>query len=336
MSFPNCLKGLQQYRSNSNTDQTALHTLDSVLLIDEVEKDLHSKDDYLDVLHHILDSQPEIEEYAKSFVIPSPGDWPTWYQQKKIICEWNNSQPEALLSLMPEIGPFHVHLNSCEDVVMKYHFVFEYLCKNVFGNYYILAKKPKPWRISLCIVVALTGWLHIRESITAAFGACKDPEFLVIFHLLDELVPLVFYQYPVIFRGGNLQLYKVAMFRLCLMFISMSRRHYNKASLSWLSDLHYQAKYHPELYNFRANNLSLITEKKVEIYHSVLRRHISVYDKPSKIQETARVLNATSYKSEFVDGYVKSYHRAYTEKDMALIAGIVQYINAQYNMDTVQ
>ena len=25
-----------------------------------------------------------------------------------------------------------------------------------------------------------------------------------------------------------------------------------------------------------------------------------------------------------------------TEKDMALIAGIVQYINAQYNMDTVR
>ena len=47
-------------------------------------------------------------------------------------------------------------------------------------------------------------------------------------------------------------------------------------------------------------------------------------------------MNAISYKSEFVDGYVKSYHRAYTEKDMALIAGIVQYINVQYNMDTVQ
>ena len=106
------------------------------------------------------------------------------------------------------------------------------------------------------------------------------------------------------------------------MFISMTKRHYNKASLSWLSDLHYQAKYLPELYNFQANNLSLVTEKKVEIYHSVLRRHISVHDKPSKIQDTARVLNATSYKSEFVDGYMKSYHRVYTEKDTSLIAGI--------------
>ena len=47
-----------------------------------------------------------------------------------------------------------------------------------------------------------------------------------------------------------------------------------------------------------------------------------MHDKPIKIQETARVLNATSYKSEFVDGYVKSYHRVYTEKDMSLIAGI--------------
>ena len=170
---------------------------------------------------------------------------------------------------MPEIGPFHVHLNSCEDVVMKYHFIFEYLCKNVFGNHYILAKKPKPWRISLCIVIALTGWLHIRKSIIAAFGPCKDPEYLVIFHLLDEVVPLVFYQYPVIFRGGNLQL------NIWLMFISMTKRHYNKASLSWLSDLHYQAQYLPELYNFWANNLSLVTQKKVEIYHFVLQRHIS-------------------------------------------------------------
>ena len=143
------------------------------------------------------------------------------------------------------------------------------------------------------------------------------------------VVPLVFYQYPVIFRGGNLQLYKSVMFHLCLMFISMTRRHYNKASLSWLSDLHYQAKYLPELYNFRANNLSPVTEKKVEIYHSVLRRHIlrylryfNKYIRYNKIQETARVMNAISYKSEFVDGYVKSYHRVYTEKDLSLIAGI--------------
>ena len=53
------------FRIYNNTDQTALHTvhvlyiLEIVLLIDEVENDLHSKDAYIDVLHHILFSQPE-------------------------------------------------------------------------------------------------------------------------------------------------------------------------------------------------------------------------------------------------------------------------------------
>ena len=146
------------------------------------------------------------------------------------------------------------------------------------------------------------------------------------------VVPLVFYQYPVIFRGGNLQLYKSVMFHLCLMFISMTRRHYNKASLSWLSDLHYQAKYLPELYNFRANNLSPVTEKKVEIYHSVLRRHIlrylryfNKYIRYNKIQETARVMNAISYKSEFVDGYVKSYHRDYILRKIRVSLQVYTY-----------
>ena len=214
------------FRVYSNADQTALHTLHSVVLTDEIEKDLHSKEDYLDFLHHILTSQPE-----KSFVIPLPGDWPTWYQQK-IICEWNSTQSEALLPLRPEMSTsFHVHLNSYDDVV-KYHLIFDYLCKAVFGDQFVLPKKPKPWRISLCIAIGLTGWLHIRDSIIEAFGLNKDPKYLVILHLLDVLVPLVFYQYPVVFRGGDVELYKVTRFRLCLMFITMSRRHYNKATLS--------------------------------------------------------------------------------------------------------
>lgn len=96
-----------------------LKTLKSCVLVDEFERNLKSKDDYRAALDHIFQTCPDLIQYLKSYVIPAPGDWPTWYYQKKIIAQENSSN-SPYLSLIPEQGPLHVSLNAQEDVIQIY------------------------------------------------------------------------------------------------------------------------------------------------------------------------------------------------------------------------
>ncbi|KAK3728214.1 hypothetical protein QZH41_002622 [Actinostola sp. cb2023] len=57
------------------------------------------------------------------------------------------------------------------------------------------------------------------------------------------------------------------------------RHHYNKASLSWISDCAYQRDNFPTYYNAKDALCSVITEKKIEIFHSKLRSRITKNDK---------------------------------------------------------
>lgn len=98
-------------------------------------------------------------------------------------------------------------------------------------------------------------------------------------HILEEIVPLVFYFYPVIFRKGNYQEYKDALIRMAIMFIIHCRQHYDKATLAQLSDLRHQEINIPQLVNVEKESLNSLTEKKVEIFHSILRRYINRYYK---------------------------------------------------------
>ena len=54
-----------------------------------------------------------------------------------------------------------------------------------------LAKKPKPWRISLLLEVIYGGWTLIRDMILSVFHKCKDIEFLTLLNRLDNHTPLV-------------------------------------------------------------------------------------------------------------------------------------------------
>lgn len=113
----------------------------------------------------------------------------------------------------------------------------------------------------------------MRTAVCSAFGQCKDPEYVLLVFLLDELVPLVFYFYSVIFRGGNYQMWLEAMVRLALMFVIQRRRHYDKATLCQLSDhIHQMSLGIPDLQNLLEKWLNELTEKKVEVFHSLLRR----------------------------------------------------------------
>lgn len=157
-----------------------------------------------------------------------------------------------------------------------YHFVFEPLYKSVFGQRKVLAKKPKPWRISTLLTACFGGWLLIKDTVMSHFGnECRNTEYIFLVHLLDEIVPLVYYFYPVIIRKGDYDKYVDAMARLSIMFIIHCRRHYDKATLAQLSDLIHHKTSIPLLHQLEREALNCLTEEKVEIFHSLLRRYCS-------------------------------------------------------------
>lgn len=55
-------------------------------------------------------------------LVPSPGDWSSWYYVKKLLVDVPTDSP--LLSLIPEQGPFHVTLNAHETAVELHRFFF--------------------------------------------------------------------------------------------------------------------------------------------------------------------------------------------------------------------
>lgn len=116
-----------------------------------------------------------------------------------------NEQALSLLSILPLVGQFHVDYSAAIDSIQLFRFVHEEVGKHVFGSYYKLAKKPKPFRWSLHVTVLHGGWLLVRDDILQKFKGCKCPEYLMMVHLLEEVNPLVFLHYPAIFRSGNLQ-----------------------------------------------------------------------------------------------------------------------------------
>lgn len=182
--------------------------------------------------------------------------------------------------------------------------------------------KPKPDKVALCITLAFAGWLKVRDHIINAFGQCKDVEYVCLHHLFDELVPLNFYHYPVVVRGGNFQYLQESMKRLSLMFIAMDRHHYNKATLSWISDVKHQQESFPEYLQARQDLCSVITEKKVEIFHSKIRSRITRNDKAPRIQETARLLARTNFEDNFFEqDYANGYQRGISNQNLLLLTG---------------
>ena len=209
---------------------------------------------------------PALEEYAKCYYLPLPADWPGFYYPKKLIAQ---GKEKRIATIIPEQGQFHVYLNAVEDVVLMFKFFFDEMYKAVFGG--ILAKKPKPYRSILCVTVAFLGWSLVRDIMLPKFSSCKSHEFVSVPYLLDHVVPIVFFQYQT-FRSGDLNDFENLMIQLSIIFISWQCRRYNKSTLSLLSDMAYQKTFHPAYYQVKQKWLSIMTEKKVEIFHSLLRK----------------------------------------------------------------
>ena len=54
------------------------------------------------------------------------------------------------------------------------------------------------------------------------------------------------------------------MHRIWVMFTCLKRRHYNKAPLVWLANIHHWGQHFPELHNILASNITITDEYPVE------------------------------------------------------------------------
>ena len=107
-------------------------------------------------------------------------------------------------------------------MIIFMHF-FDKLFSYLFGG--LLPKKPRPFQSSLCVTAALLGWLMVREQVLKKFNLCKSLEFVSTLYLLEDVIPLVYFQYQ-IFRTGNLALYMSVMAQMAILF-NIWRRSFN-------------------------------------------------------------------------------------------------------------
>lgn len=168
-------------------------------------------------------------------------------------------------------------------------------------------------------MAVLCGWIMIRGKVLRKFCICKDLEFVCILHILEEVILLVFFHYTVIFRSGALDSYFSVMFRFLLLFIIWERRHYDKSTLSMLSDLLHQKLNFPQYYARKESFLTLFTEIKVEIWHSLLWSRTQPHHQASEIQESAKLLMGSRTGKALEENWARN--RGTTDKDLTLIAG---------------
>jgi len=128
---------------------------------------------------HEQQCSPAFCDYLKKFLVPSPGDRPSWYYVKKILVDVPQESP--LLSLIPEQGPLHVTLNAHETAVSLHSFFFAELHKHLFHS--PLPEKPKPDRVAVLVAAAFLGWLMLRSKVLNLFKLCKDIEYTSIGHI---------------------------------------------------------------------------------------------------------------------------------------------------------
>jgi hypothetical protein len=136
-------------------------SMENTKLVDLKEGPLHSTDDYVKALRHMMNAR-EISAYLETQVLVAPMDYPGQRNVRRAINHHIHAGdlsgiPEQILHIVPMIGPLHVSLNSRETVfLLNYQFVDKFF-HEVFGHRKILAKKPKAYKINLLLELASQG-----------------------------------------------------------------------------------------------------------------------------------------------------------------------------------
>ena len=150
------------------TELEQMRRMDNTKLVDSIELPLKSCEDVITALNKILSGGLKI--YLDHFIAPFVGDWPMQFFIRRLVYSDSPSLPAARQNIVPLIGPLHISLNAGECILLIYHEIFADLYTFLFGKKAKLAKKPKPWRISLLLEVVYGGWTLIRDMILSVFG----------------------------------------------------------------------------------------------------------------------------------------------------------------------
>ena len=95
------------------------------------------------------------------------------------------------------------------------------------------------------------------------------------------------------------------MLRFALLFIIWRRHHYDRSTLSMLSDIYHQKFNLTSTYSCKEHGICLITEKKVEIWHIVLRAAIQAHNCADEVHKKAVTLAMSKSSHTFMAQFVK-------------------------------
>lgn len=124
--------------------------MDNIKLVESLKLPLKSYNDLLTAFKHMLANG--LEDYINHFVAPFPSDWPMQFFMRQLVYNTASvSLPTVCENVIPLIGPLHISLNFRECVLLNFHKIFADLYSFLFGAKAKLAKKPKPWRLSLLL-----------------------------------------------------------------------------------------------------------------------------------------------------------------------------------------
>ena len=294
-------------------NQQELRSMKNSKLVDFILHPLHSTKDYIESANILFATFKKIEqeEYLNNFVIPAICDWPGQINLRRAITlrlkkKDNSGIPSQILSLIPMIGPLHVSLNSRETLFQIYHFFFEMIYHNLFGENKILAQKPKPRLIDLILNLTFYGWKNIRNLIINRFGNTKDIEYLIMIDLLDNSLPLTLEIYAKLFRCGFYEGYLESIVKIWVLFQRLQRHNYNKAPLIFLSDVFYWTLNKHPIIDILKNHLPIFNDYFVENFHSSLRYQTVESNSDKQIIQKAKVIDIERNDTEFKNAFVNT------------------------------
>ena len=112
------------------------------------------------------------------------------------------------------------------------------------------------------------------------------------------------------------------MRRFAVLFICWKRRHYNKSTLSSLSDTIHQKLNNDKYFSMKEQMLAAIMEKKVQMWHSLLKDSIKRHHTAQQIRLNAQLLSVNKIQHAFHHHFVPAeYLRGTGERDHTLLAG---------------
>ena len=279
-----------------STSVRTMRKMDNLHLVDFVELKLKSKENFNQAFEIVL--KTNIKLYMQKFILIQPGDWPSQFFSRQLVYEQvtnhvklinairhqqnvatvnQPTQPSSITSsvppmasVVPVVGPLHISINSREHVLLSFHPFFKNVYQHLFPTSKF-AEKPKPWCISLVLEVVYGGWTLIRDTTRKVYNQCKDLQYGTLLNLLDNYIPLVLSIYAVSFKSNMFDEFFNGMIRIWIMFTSLKRRNYNKATLVWIANILHWKKSFPEMYNLFKNWLTISDEYPVENTHSIIR-----------------------------------------------------------------